>query len=267
MLHVVICGAAGRMGRENIAVCSGDADVDIVGAVEMQNSPHIGEDAGAFAGIGSLGVRITDSLESVIQNTDAVIDFTNPSSTIRNLETAQKYNKAIVIGTTGFTREQREKIRIIAQNIPIVLSPNMSQGVNVFFYLVKKAAQLLGDEFEAEIVEIHHNQKKDAPSGTALNLGRIIADVRGQKLEDVGVFGRHGDTGQRRKKEIGISSIRLSDVVGDHLVMFGESGERIEIAHKSSSRSIYAAGALRALKFISQKKRGLFSMDDVLGLE
>jgi len=267
MLHVVICGATGRMGKENITVCSGDADVRIVGAVEVHESPHIGEDAGTVAGIGSLGVQITDSLESVIKNTDAVIDFTNPSSTIRNLEITLKYKKAIVIGTTGFTPEQREKIHTIAQNIPVVLSPNMSQGVNVFFYLVKKAAQLLGDDFEVEIAEIHHNQKKDAPSGTALNLGRIIADVRGQKLEDVGVCGRHGDTGQRRKKEIGISSIRLSDVVGDHFVMFGGSGERIELAHKSSSRSIYAAGALRALKFITQKKRGLFNMNDVLGIE
>ncbi len=267
MLHVVICGAAGRMGKENITLCSGDTDVSIVGAVEMHDSPHIGEDAGAVAGIGSLGVHITDSLESVIQNTDAVVDFTNPSSTMRNLETALKYKKAIVIGTTGFTTEQKEKIHTIAQTLPVVLSPNMSQGVNVFFYLVKKAAQLLGDEFEVEITEIHHNQKKDAPSGTALNLGRIIADLRGQKLEDVGVFGRHGNTGQRKKGEIGISSIRLSDVVGDHFVIFGGSGERIELAHKSSSRSIYAAGALRALKFISQKKRGLFSMNDVLGIE
>jgi 4-hydroxy-tetrahydrodipicolinate reductase len=267
MLQVVVCGAAGRMGRENIAVCSADKEVNVAGAVEMHDSPHTGEDAGSVAGIGNIGIRITDSLESVIEKADAVIDFTNPSSTMQNLEIAQKYKKAIVIGTTGFTQEQYNKIRSFARNIPVVLSPNMSQGVNVLFYLVKKAALLLGDQFEVEIAEVHHNQKKDAPSGTALQLGRIIADVRGQKLEEVGVLGRHGNTGQRRRSEIGISSLRLSDVVGDHCVMFGGSGERIELAHKTSSRSIYASGALRAVKFLSRKKRGFFSMNDVLGIE
>ncbi len=267
MVQVVVCGAAGRMGKENIAVCNADKEVNIAGAVEMHDSPHIGEDAGIVAGIGNIGLRIADSLESVIEKTDAVIDFTSPSATMQNLQIVQKYNKAIVIGTTGFTQEQFEKIRAFARNIPVVLSPNMSQGVNVLFYLVRNAAQLLGDQFEVEITEVHHNQKKDAPSGTALQLGRIIADIRGQKLEEVGVFGRHGNTGRRSRSEIGISSLRLSDVVGEHFVMFGGSGERIELAHKTSSRSIYASGALRAVKFLSRKKRGFFSMNDVLGIE
>jgi len=267
MLRVVVCGAAGRMGKENIAVCSADKEVKVAGAVEAHDSPHIGDDAGSIAGIGNIGLGISDALESVIENVDTVIDFTSPSSTMQNVEIAQKYNKAIVIGTTGFTQEQFEKIRTFARDIPVVLSPNMSQGVNVLFYLVRKAAQLLGDQFEAEIMEVHHNQKKDAPSGTALQLGRIVAGIRCQKLEDVGVFGRHGTSGRRSKSEIGISSLRLSDVVGDHFVMFGGSGERIELAHRTSNRSIYASGALRAAKFLSRKNSGFFSMNDVLGIE
>lgn len=267
MLNTVICGAAGRMGKENTIVFNSDIETQIVGAIEVKESKYIGQDVGIVAGIENIGVEIYSAIEDVMEKADVVVDFTTPEATLQHIKIVRSYKKPIVIGTTGFNSEQINLIKEYSMYIPVFLSPNMSQGVNVLYHLVRKAAELLGDQFEVEIAEIHHDQKKDAPSGTAMQIGRIIAEVRGKSLDQVGVFGRHGIIGKRKKDEIGISSIRLSDVVGDHFIMFGGVGERIELVHKSSSRKTYARGALRAAKFITQKEKGFFTMNDVLGVE
>jgi 4-hydroxy-tetrahydrodipicolinate reductase len=266
MLNVVICGAAGRMGRQNINVFHTDKDVNIVGAIEIKQSSYIGRDAGIVAGIDKIDIKITSDLEEVIEKSQVIVDFTNPESTLYHLTRAKKFRKAIVIGTTGFTENHISIIKEYSKSIPIVLSPNMSQGVNILFHLVKKATQLFGEQYDIEILEIHHNLKKDAPSGTALQLGKIISQARNKNLEDVGRFERHGIIGERKKGEIGISSLRLSDVIGDHSVIFGGPGERIEFTHRSTNRKNYSMGALRAAKFLNGKKRGFFSLSDVLGL-
>ncbi len=267
MVPVIICGAAGRMGTANVSVFSADKNIKIVGALEAPRSKHLGQDAGTVAGVDPIGVSITADIEVIIKDARVVVDFTNCSATLEHLKIAEEYRKGIVIGTTGFSEEQLDTIRSASRSIPVLLSPNMSLGVNTLFYLVKRAAQLLGENYETEILEIHHNQKRDAPSGTALQIGRIIAEARGQSLDKVAVFGRHGLTGERKKDEIGISAIRLADVVGDHIVMFGSSGERIELCHRNSSRKTYALGALKAVHFIAGKEKGLFGMADVLGIQ
>ncbi len=267
MIKVIICGAGGRMGRENIAVFNNDCDINIIGAIEDKQSKLLGHDAGTIAGINSIGINIISNLEEVIEGSDALVDFTNPEATLDNLKSVKKYGKAIVIGTTGFTEDQISIIKEYSNNIPVVLSPNMSQGVNILFYLVKKASELLDGQYDVEIFEIHHNLKKDAPSGTALQFGKIIAQTRGKSLEEVGIYARHGIVGERKKGEIGISSLRLSDVVGDHSIIFGGPGERIEFTHKSNSRKNYSTGALRAVKWIVKKQNGFFSMNDVMGIK
>jgi len=267
MTKVIICGAGGRMGKENISVFSEDSEVEIVGAIEKKDSIYCGQDAGSLSGIKPLGVNVEYDLEKCIQKADAIVEFTNPEATLSHLEVAKKYKKAIVIGTTGFSLEQVSLIRNYSNHIPIVFSPNMSQGVNVLFFLVRKACELLGKQFEVEIVEVHHNLKKDAPSGTALQFGKIIADLRGNNFEEIVAYGRKGISGPRKKDEIGIMSIRIGDVVGDHTIIFGGTGERIELTHKSSSRKTFACGALRALKFVVDKEKGLYTMEDVLGIK
>jgi len=266
MLKVVICGAAGRMGRENIYIFQADSGVDIVGAIEMKQSTKIGRDAGIVAGIEKINIKITSDLEEVIEGSHVVVDFTSPEATMDHLITVKKFRKAIVIGTTGFSENHISLIKEYSKSVPIVLSPNMSQGVNILFHLVKKATELLGEQYDIEILEMHHNLKKDAPSGTAMQLGKIAARARGKNLEDIGRFERYGIIGERKKGEIGISSLRLADVIGDHSVIFGGLGERIELTHRSTSRKNYALGALRAAKFIDGKKKGVFSLSDVLGL-
>jgi len=267
MIKVIICGAGGRMGKENISVFSEDSEVKIVGAIEKKGSMYCGQDAGSLAGIMPLGINVESDLEKCIESADVLVDFTNPEATLSYLEVAKQYQKAVVIGTTGFTSEQISLIHEYSKLIPVVLSPNMSQGVNVLFYLVRKACELLGKQFEVEISEVHHNLKKDAPSGTALQFAKIIANVRGSNLEQVGVYGRKGITGPRKKDEIGIMSFRVGDVVGEHTIIFGGTGERIEFSHKSSSRKTFASGALRAVKFVAGRRSGFFNMEDVLGIK
>jgi len=266
MIKVVICGAAGRMGRSNISVFNEDSDVKIVGAIEREDSKYIGNDAGSVAGIGSIGVKISTNIEDTIDNSDVIIDFTNVESTLKNINVLDRYKKAIIIGTTGFTIDQIEEIKRHSSNFPVLLAPNMSQGVNVLFHIVKEAAKLLGDGFEAEILEVHHDKKKDAPSGTALQFGKVIAEARERKLEDLLVSSRSGLTRERKKDEIGILSMRISDVVGEHTVIFGGPGERVEFTHRCSSRKNFSSGALRAAKFIYGEKSGYYSMKDVLGI-
>jgi 4-hydroxy-tetrahydrodipicolinate reductase len=265
-MRVTICGAAGRMGRTNLEVCISSKDTIVVGAVESEVSPHIGKDVGILAGREGIGVAVITSLESAIQDTDVVIDFTTVSASLEHVRIVHKYKKAIVIGTTGFNDEQRASIKEYAKGIPILLSPNMSPGVNTLFYLVGRAAELLGDDFDVEIVEIHHNEKKDAPSGTALQFGRIIAEARGRDLNELTVYGREGLVGARKRGEIGIMALRAADIVGEHTILFGGPGERLEFIHRSSSRKNYAAGALRAARFVVEKKNGFYTMADVLGL-
>lgn len=267
MINVIINGAAGRMGKANIAVFSEDREVCIVGAIEHKDSRFLGQDAGSLAGIEKIGVPLSSIIGDAIEKADVVVDFTNCETTLKNLKFVQDYKKAMVIGTTGFSNEQIESIRNYSKNLPIVLSPNMSLGVNTLFYLVRQATKLLGESFDVEIFEIHHNLKKDAPSGTALQFCRIIAEQRGKNLEDVANFGRHGLVGERKKGEIGIMALRVSDVVGEHTIIFGGIGERVEFVHKCASRKTFAHGALRAVKFIVDKKSGFFGMEDVLGIK
>ena len=267
MIDVTIVGAAGRMGKANTEVFFNDPEVKIVGAVESPSSKYLGQDAGAVAGIGEIGVKITDSIEECAKNSSVIVDFTNVESTLKNIEVASRYNTGAVIGTTGFNEDQKSVIADYSKNIPIVFSPNMSVGVNLLFYLVRKAAGILGDGYETEIVEIHHNQKKDAPSGTALAFGRIIAEEKGLNFDEAAVYGRNGNIGARNKNEIGILAVRIADVVGEHTIIFGGPGERIEFIHKSNSRKTFASGALRAAKFVATKKSGLYSMEDVLGIK
>ncbi len=267
MVNVTMIGAAGRMGRVNIAVFSEDRDIRIVGAVEDINSKYIGMDAGILAGINNIGVGITSNLEQVVEESDVAVDFTNCKTALLTIEVAEKYNKAVVVGTTGFSPKQIETIKNHSKKIPIILSPNMSRGVNTLFYLVKKAAELLVDEYDVEIFEIHHNLKKDAPSGTALKFGKIIANAKGKNLDEIGVFGRHGLIGKREKDEIGIMALRVADVVSEHTIIFGSPGERIEFTHRTTSRKTYASGALRAVKFIANQKNGFFSIEDVFGIK
>ncbi|MBN2322637.1 MAG: 4-hydroxy-tetrahydrodipicolinate reductase [Spirochaetes bacterium] len=267
MIRVVIVGACGRVGREHISVFSRDKGIRIVGAVERFDSKLMGMDAGNAAGVEPIGVPITDNLEETVKKSDVIVDFTNPENSLRTVEIAAKHGKGVVIGTTGFSSAQRKSLLKHADTIPILISPNMSQGMNILFHLVKKAAELFGDDYDVEIFEIHHNQKIDAPSGTAMRFGRLISEARGKRLEDIGVFGRKGVTGKRSKEEIGIMALRLGDTVGDHTVLFGGNGERIEFTHRSTSRKNYSAGALKAVKFLHTKKNGLYGMEDVLGLE
>ena len=266
MIRVVIVGACGKMGKENITVFSQDEGVRIVGAVEKQGSQQIGMDAGNIAGIGPIGIPIIDKLEEAVPGGDVIVDFTNCESSLHSVETAANHGKAVVLGTTGFSCPELESLREYSEKIPILVSPNMSQGMNILFHLVERAAEFFGEEYNVEIFEIHHNQKSDAPSGTAMQFGRLISEARGKRFEDIGIFGRHGVTGKRSKDEIGIMSLRLGDSVGDHTVIFGGHGERIEFTHRSTSRKNYSAGALKAAKFLMNRENGIYNMKDVLGI-
>jgi 4-hydroxy-tetrahydrodipicolinate reductase len=266
VIKVTICGAAGRMGTSNLDVFSNSPDVQIVGAIEAAGSSYLDEDAGTVAGLGSIGVPIVDELQKVMEETNVVIDFTNPRSTLEHVRVAKEFGKAVVIGTTGLSEEDLDLIREYTKVIPIVLSPNMSLGINALFHLVRQAAALLGEDFDVEIFEIHHKLKKDSPSGTALQFGRIIAETRDRTLNEVAVYGREGFVGERKKGEIGIMALRMADIVGDHSIIFGGMGERVEFTHRSSSRKNYSYGALRAVKFVSGKNKGFYTMADVLGI-
>jgi 4-hydroxy-tetrahydrodipicolinate reductase len=245
MIRTTICGAAGRMGRELLSVFLNDKDVGIVHAIDSPASKYIGQDAGLFAGVDSIGVKISADLESVVGECDVVVDFTNPAAALSHLESASRHGKPVVMGTTGFSKDETAAI---------------------LFHLVKRAAELLGEEFDIEINEVHHNLKKDAPSGTALQFGRIIAETKNKDLAEIAVYGRQGMIGERKKGEIGIMAMRVADVVGEHTVVFGGTGERIEFTHKANSRKTFASGALRAVKYIQGKTRGLYTMRDVLGI-
>ena len=266
MTNIAIAGAAGRMGRTLIELATEqDSKLTISAAFEHAKSDFIGQDAGRVAGIGELNLPIGDSI-SATQDFDVLIDFTLPESTLANVAWCRANHKAMVIGTTGLG-DQQQAIYDAGAEIPIVFAPNMSVGVNLAFKLTEIAARVLGDEVDIEVIEAHHRHKIDAPSGTAVRLGEILADTLGRDLQTCAVYGREGRTGPRDRKTIGFETIRAGDIVGDHTVMFAGAGERLEITHRASSRATFASGALRAAAWIMQKTTGVFDMQDVLELK
>lgn len=266
MTHrIAVTGASGRMGQMLIDAIRASQDCTLAGALDMAGSAVIGQDAGSFSGK-PMGVLITADLHVGLQSCDALIDFTRPEGTLEHLKVCRELGVAAVIGTTGFTDAQKADIANIAKSIPIVMAPNMSVGVNVTLKLLEMAARALSTGYDIEIIEAHHRHKVDAPSGTALKMGEVIAGALGRDLKDCAVYAREGVTGERDPSSIGFATIRGGDIVGDHTVLFAGIGERIEISHKSSSRSTYAQGSLRAVRFLAGQKPGLFDMFDVLGL-
>ncbi|MFN3495045.1 MAG: 4-hydroxy-tetrahydrodipicolinate reductase [Hydrogenophaga sp.] len=263
--RVCVAGASGRMGQMLVEAVSHSGDCRLSGALDLPTSPAIGADAGAFAGLES-GVRITADLTAGLQGSDVLIDFTRPEGTMVHLRACVELGVNLVIGTTGFSEEQKAEIQRAASSIGIVMAPNMSVGVNVTLKLLEMAAKALATGYDIEIIEAHHRHKVDAPSGTALKMGEVIAEALGRDLKTCGVFAREGVTGERDPSSIGFSTIRGGDIVGDHTVLFAGTGERIEITHKSSSRATYAQGSLRAVRFLAGRKSGLHDMFDVLGL-
>ena len=263
--RISIAGASGRMGRMLIEAIHAADDCTLAGALDMVSSPSIGTDATAFMGRDS-GCQITSDLYLGLRGADVLIDFTRPEGTLAHLAVCRELGVNAVIGTTGFTDDQKTDIEAAAKDIAIMMAPNMSVGVNVTLKLLQMAARALSTGYDIEIVEAHHRHKVDAPSGTALKMGEVIAQTLGRDLKDCAVYGRQGVTGERDPSSIGFASIRGGDIVGDHTVLFAGTGERIEITHKSSSRETYAQGSLRAVRFLAGRKKGLFDMFDVLGL-
>lgn len=266
MTRVAITGASGRMGRALLEAVHQDPHTQVSAAIDRSGSSMVGVDAGELANVGKLGIKVDDSLTRVVDQFDVLIDFTRPEATMLHLEICRAAGKRMVIGTTGFTDEQKKQIAHVAGQIGIVFAPNMSVGVNLCFKLLDIAARVLGDEVDVEVVEAHHRHKVDAPSGTALRMGEVVADALGRDLMECAVFGREGHTGERERKTIGFETIRAGDIVGEHTVMFADIGERVEITHKASSRMTFANGAVRAANWIMQYDKGLFDMQDVLGL-
>ena len=266
-LHrICVAGASGRMGRMLIeAICAAD-DCQLSGALDMAGCAAQGQDPAAFLGLDS-GTRITADLAAGLKEARFLIDFTRPEGTLAHLRACRALGVSVVIGTTGFSDAQKAEIAEAAHDVAIVMAPNMSVGVNVTLKLLELAARSLATGYDIEIIEAHHRHKVDAPSGTALKMGEVIADALGRDLKDCAVYARQGVTGERDPCSIGFATIRGGDIVGDHTVLFAGTGERIEISHKSSSRVTYAQGSLRAVRFLAGQKTGLFDMADVLGLK
>ncbi|QFY42607.1 4-hydroxy-tetrahydrodipicolinate reductase [Candidatus Methylospira mobilis] len=265
-MKIGVIGVAGRMGLELIKACVVEPKAELCAAVTRSGCATAGRDAGYLAGLPPLQLAVNDRLNDVISNIDVLIDFTRPDASLETLATCLVHGKALVIGTTGFTPEQKEQIRAASNGIPIVLAPNMSVGVNLAFKLLETAAKVMGEYSDIEIVEAHHRHKVDAPSGTALRMGEVVAEALGRDLAECAIYGREGHTGERGRKTIGFSTIRAGDIIGEHTVMFADIGERIEITHKASSRMTFAKGAVRAALWLGQQKAGLYDMQDVLQL-
>lgn len=263
---MVVCGAAGRMGRALLSLAHADPVLRIAGAIEAPGQPAVGRDVGELVGAAALGLRVADDLGAVVQPAHVVIDFTIPAATVAHAELAAARGAGLVIGTTGLDPAQDVALRAAAARTRSVLAANYSVGIAVLSELVAAAARLLDQSYEAEIVELHHHAKKDAPSGTALALGRTLAAARRQSFEQSAVLAREGQVGARRADEIGIVGLRAGDAVGDHTVLFGGYGERIELTHRMQSRDCLARGALRAARWVADKAPGIYSIRDVLGL-
>ncbi len=266
-MKIAVSGAAGRMGRRITALVSENPEIEITAALEVSSNPLIGQDLGVVAGVGALGVPISADAEEAISKSDVLIDFSSPEATVDHLRVASKLGKAVVIGTTGLSDDQRREIYHLSTSARCLMAPNMSLGVNLLFTLVEKVAKALGDAYDVEIVESHHNQKKDAPSGTAAKLAEVIAASLKRDINEVGVYGRKGIIGARKPSEIGVMALRGGDIVGEHTVMFVTGGERLELIHRAHSRDAFAKGAIQAALWINDKPNGLYDMTDVLGLK
>lgn len=264
MTRIAIAGAAGRMGRNLVLACSETDDIELTQALERAQNPALGSDSGILAGIAANGIPVCDSLDA--QAFDILIDFTHPSATTLHVDFCRLHSKKIVIGTTGCDAELEQKLQDAGQEIAIMYAPNMSIGVNLCFKLLEMTAAVLGDSVDIEVIEAHHRNKVDAPSGTALKMGQVIADTLGRELSECAVYGREGQTGVRAREAIGFETIRAGDIVGEHTVLFAAEGERIEITHKASNRMTFAHGAIRACRWLDSQPAGVFSMQDVLGL-
>ena len=268
MNRVAIAGAAGRMGRSLLeAVMQSDSDLRVTAASVPADDPALGVDIGTLIGAPATGVVTQSTLANSIADFDVLIDFTSPEASLEHLQLCKEHNKCVVMGTTGFTEEEKDMVRASAQSIPLVYAANMSVGVNVCLKLLEGAARAFGDDVDIEIIEAHHRFKKDAPSGTALRMGEVIADALDRDLQKVAVYGREGITGERDRKTIGFATIRAGDVIGEHTVVFAGLGERVEITHRASNRLTFASGAVRAANWIQQQQAGLYDMNDVLGYE
>ncbi|MCK5594561.1 4-hydroxy-tetrahydrodipicolinate reductase [bacterium] len=257
MINVIVNGACGRMGKRIINLLSDQRNLRLCGAVEIPSHPDIGKD---------VGVKITSSIKDIIESADVVVDFSSVEGALASVVACAKYKKALIIGVTGLTAEALSEIESISCKVPCLVSSNMSVGVNLLCKLVEQASSILGDEYDVEIIEAHHRFKKDAPSGTAKTLAEVISKVKDKKLEDTAVYGRKGLVGGRKRDEIGIHAVRAGDIVGEHTVIFGGGGERIELKHIASTRDTFAQGVIKAIRFISAQKAGLYNMRDVLGV-
>ena len=267
MIKVVVAGAGGRMGGRLIGLVKEASDLQLVGAVERKGHPMVGKDAGDVAGCGRIGVAVTDNLTALADRAEVLLDFTTPDVSLAHMEIMATYQKTIVIGTTGLSARQLAELQKLAKQIPCVYSPNMSVGVNVILKVLAEMAKTFGEDYDIEVTEAHHRLKKDAPSGTALKLAQVLADATGKDLDKVAAYGRKGMIGARKRGEIGIQVIRAGDIVGDHTVLFGGPGERVEVTHRAHSRDTFARGALRAARWVVTQKPGLYDMHDVLGLK
>jgi len=267
MVKVIVTGVAGRMGGRIVHMMEAAAGLQLVGAVESPGHAALGKDVGEVVGLPPKGVKVTDSLPEVLPQAEVVIEFTHPEPSLAHLRAVADTNKAMVLGTTGFSPPQIAEIQALASRAHLVFAPNMSVGVNLMFKVVADIAGVLAEGYDVEIVEAHHRLKKDAPSGTAIKLGQVIAHALGRELEKVGVYSRHGIIGQRTDQEIGIQTVRAGDIVGEHTVLFGGMGERLEIIHRAHSRDNFARGAVRAALWVVSQPPGLYDMQDVLGLK
>ena len=266
MIRIAVVGASGRMGLCLIKAAELDTRTTLSIATSRSGSLAIGKDAGELAGIGTLNIKIIDDVASAIDHFDVLIDFTRPDASMEFIEICRQAGKKIIIGTTGFSEPQKDSITKAAKEIAIVMAPNMSVGVNLALKLLEMTAKVMGDYTDIEVIEAHHRHKVDAPSGTALRMGEVIAKTLGRDLKDCAIYGREGNTGERDRKTIGFSTIRAGDIVGDHTVMFADEGERVEITHKANSRMTFANGAIIASVWLNDKPNGLYDMQDVLGL-
>jgi 4-hydroxy-tetrahydrodipicolinate reductase len=266
MLRIAIVGASGRMGLCLIKASVLSKNTQFNVAVSRAESSSIGKDAGELAGVGHTDIKVVADLATAVDQFDILIDFTRPEPSMEYIEICRQAGKKIIIGTTGYSVEQKAKINEAAKDVAIVLAPNMSVGVNLSLKLLEMTAKVMGDYTDIEIIEAHHRHKVDAPSGTALRMGEVIADTLGRNLKDCAIYGREGNTGERDRKTIGFSTIRAGDIVGEHTVMFADEGERVEITHKATSRMTFANGAIRAAVWLKDKDNGLYDMQDVLGL-
>jgi len=267
MTNILVTGAAGRMGKCLIEATHNAEAATLSAAVERVGSSFIGVDAGELAGVGSNAIAVSDSMAGVIEGSDVVIDFTRPEVTLENIKVCLQSGTKMVIGTTGFSEEQKQEIAKASEQIAIVFAPNMSVGVNLTLKLLDTAARVMGDNVDIEIIEAHHRHKVDAPSGTALRMGEVVANALDRDLDECAVYGREGNTGERDRKTIGFETIRAGDIVGEHTVMFADIGERVEITHKASSRMTFANGAVKAAIWLDNHNNGLYDMQDVLGLK